>query len=227
MTDLIPNQFAEGASESDTLETNTDFRFTAMRSVIREMFTALSYVVHDLEDRGPVEECMRRAAVILRGTDESTPPDRPHTRGGLAPWQIRKLASYVDANLGGPIRSEELAALVRLTPCYFSRVFRNSFGNSPCEYVMRRRVERAQGLMLSTDAPLSQIALDCGFSDQSHFCRLFRRVVGEAAATWRRARANPSGHQEETERTSVRLALVSPRRPEQRRIPTSPVRARA
>jgi len=223
MTDLIPNPFAEAASDSGTPEANTDFQFTAMRSVIGEMFTALSYVVHDLEDRGPVEECLRRAAVILRDADESTPPDRPHTRGGLAPWQIRKVASYVDASLGGPIRSEELAALVRLTPCYFSRVFRNSFGDSPCEYVMRRRVERAQGLMLSTDAPLSQIALDCGFSDQSHFCRLFRRVAGEAAANWRRARVNPSGRREVIERTSVQSAVVSRRRAEQ---PTSPAPAR-
>ena len=227
MTDLIANQFAEGASDSDTPESNTDLQFSAMRSVISELFTALSYVVHDLEGRGPVEECMRRAAVILRRADESPSADRSHTRGGLAPWQIRKVTSYVDANLGGPIRSEELAALVCLNPCYFSRVFRNSFGDSPCEYVMRRRIERAQGLMLSTGAPLSQIALDCGFSDQSHFSRLFRRVVGEAAATWRRARANPSDHREETERTPVRLALVSPRRAEQRRIPTSPARARA
>jgi AraC family transcriptional regulator len=228
MTDLISNQFDEGASDSDTMERNTDLQFAAMRSVIGELFTALSYVVQDLEGRGPVEECMRRAALILRGTDESTSPDRSYTRGGLAPWQIRKVTSYVDANLGGPIRSEELAALVRLNPCYFSRVFRNSFGDSPCEYVMRRRIERAQGLMLSTGAPLSQVALDCGFSDQSHFSRLFRRVVGEAAATWRRARANPSGHRvEETEPTSVQLALVSRRRAEQRCIPTSPVRARA
>jgi AraC-like DNA-binding protein len=54
--------------------------------------------------------------------------------------------------------------------------------------VIRRRVERAQGLMLSTDAPLSAIALDCGLADQAHLSRLFRRIVGESPRAWRRAR---------------------------------------
>ncbi len=90
-----------------------------------------------------------------------------------------------------PIRSSELATLVRLSPAHFSRAFRNSFGCSPLEYVTRRRMERAQGLMLSTDTPLSQIALDCGLADQAHFSRLFRRVVGETPRAWRRARVAP------------------------------------
>jgi len=78
-----------------------------------------------------------------------------------------------------------------LSPCHFSRVFRDSFGCSPLEYVTRRRMEHAQGLMLSTDAPLSQIALDCGLADQAHFSRLFRRFVGETPRSWRRARVVP------------------------------------
>jgi AraC-like DNA-binding protein len=52
-------------------------------------------------------------------------------------------------------------------------------------------MERAQGLMLSTDKALSEIAAECGLADQSHFTRLFRRFVGESPAAWRRARANP------------------------------------
>src|SRR5690606_18166337 len=111
--------------------------------------------------------------------------------GGLAPWQVRKVTSYIGTNLDKPIKSRDLAALLSLTPCHFSRAFRNSFGDSPLEYVIRRRIERAQGLMLSTDAPLSQIALDCGLADQAHFSRLFRRIVGETPRAWRRARISP------------------------------------
>jgi len=55
-------------------------------------------------------------------------------------------------------------------------------------YIMRRRVERAQGLMLTTNIPLAQIAVSCGIADQAHFNRLFRRFVGETPGTWRRAR---------------------------------------
>jgi transcriptional regulator GlxA family with amidase domain len=111
-------------------------------------------------------------------------------KGGLAPWQIRKVASHIEANLDKPIKSGDLAALLDLTPCHFSRAFRNSFGNSPLEHVIRRRMERAQGLMLSTGAPLSQIALECGLADQAHFSRLFRRTVGESPKVWRRARVS-------------------------------------
>ena len=191
MSNLASNQVLDFPLDTDSPEIDIIPQFSAMRSAIDELLRALSYVVRDRDECGPAGQCMRRAATLLRGVEELTPPSRPHNRGGLAPWQIRKVASHIDARLDGPIKSEDLAALVRLNPCHFSRVFRNSFGNSPCEYVIRRRIERAQGLMLSTDAPLSQIALDCGLADQSHFSRLFRKVVGETPANWRRARANP------------------------------------
>jgi AraC-like DNA-binding protein len=117
-------------------------------------------------------------------------PARERMTGGLAPWQIRKVTSHIEANLDKSIKSGDLAALLDLNPSHFSRAFRVSFGNSPLEYVIRRRMERAQGLMLSTDAPLSQIALECGLADQAHFSRLFRRIAGESPRAWRRARAS-------------------------------------
>jgi AraC-like DNA-binding protein len=68
------------------------------------------------------------------------------------------------------------------------RAFRESFGAPPHTYLMRRRMERAQDLMLSTETSIGQIALDCGFADQSHLTRLFHKIVGESPAAWRRAR---------------------------------------
>lgn len=97
-------------------------------------------------------------------------------------------SNQIEAHLDKSIRNEDLAALVRLNTSHFGRAFRSSFGEPPHEYVIRRRVERAQGLMLSTDAPLSSIALECGLADQSHLTRLFRRVTGESPRAWRRAR---------------------------------------
>jgi AraC-like DNA-binding protein len=58
---------------------------------------------------------------------------------------------------------------------------------------MRRRVERAQGLMLSTDPALGQIVLECGLADQAHLCKLFLKIVGESPGMWRRARAGQPG----------------------------------
>jgi len=163
------------------------FSFGDVRTAIVELCSAVRSALDD--ERGAAEECLRRAAEILRemGGRRSLPASE-QSRGGLAPWQIRKITNYVDANLDRSIRNEHLAAIARLNASHFGRAFRSSFGEPPHEYVIRRRVERAQGLMLSTSAPLSAIALDCGLSDQAHLSRLFRRVVGESPRAWRRAR---------------------------------------
>jgi transcriptional regulator GlxA family with amidase domain len=159
-----------------------------VRSVMTELFAALRSAFND--GRGTPEERLRRASAILQAVEEPRLHAHGHVPGGLAPWQVRKVTSFIETNLHSPIRSANLASMVRLTPCHFSRVFRNSFGHSPIAYVIRRRIERAQGLMLSTDVSLSEIALDCGFVDQAYLCRLFRRIVGESPGTWRRARVN-------------------------------------
>ena len=157
-----------------------------IRSVMAELCSAIRSALDD--ERCTAEESLRRAVEILEDLGEETaaPPDA--VGGGLAPWQIRKVSSYIDAQLSRSIRNEELAALVRLNTSHFGRAFRTSFGQPPHDYVIRRRIERAQGLMLSTDAPLSDIAFDCGLADQSHLTRLFRRIAGESPRAWRRAR---------------------------------------
>jgi AraC family transcriptional regulator len=157
-----------------------------IRSAMAELCCAIRSALDD--ERGTAEDSLRRAAEILREMGETQVATRQEVRGGLSPWQIRKVTSHVDAHLDRTIRNEDLAALVRLNPSHFGRAFRNSFGEPPHEYVIRRRVERAQGLMLSTDASLSEIALDCGLADQSHLTRLFRRIAGESPRAWRRAR---------------------------------------
>ena len=156
-----------------------------IRSVMAELCSAIRSTLDD--ERGIAEDSLRRAVEILQEMGVATAAPQP-VRGGLAPWQIRKVTSHVEAHLDQPIRNEELAALVRLNPSHFGRAFRNSFGEPPHEYVIRRRVEHAQGLMLSTDASLSEIALNCGLADQSHLTRLFRRFAGESPRAWRRAR---------------------------------------
>jgi AraC family transcriptional regulator len=156
-----------------------------LRSVVGELLTALTSTLND--ERDSAKQCLDRAAVLLQTTPDTRTPQQP-ARGGLAPWQVRAVTTHVDMNLDKPIRSSELATAVRLDPGYFCRVFRESFGEPPLRYVTRRRVERAQRLMLSSDISLSQIALDCGFADQAHFSRLFRRVTGDSPRAWRRAR---------------------------------------
>jgi AraC family transcriptional regulator len=109
-------------------------------------------------------------------------------RGGLATWQSRRLAAYVDANLDGKIVIKDLAASLDLSVGHFCRAFKRTFGMPARLWIRHRRIELAQGLMLTTGASLSEIALSCGMSDQSHFTRSFRRIVGEAPSSWRQTR---------------------------------------
>jgi AraC family transcriptional regulator len=80
----------------------------------------------------------------------------------------------------------QVAKQVRLSVSHFCRGFKESFGASPHEYLMRLRVEKAQSLMLTTDERLSHIAAASGFTDQAHLTKLFRRFVGETPNSWRR-----------------------------------------
>jgi AraC family transcriptional regulator len=109
---------------------------------------------------------------------------------GLAPWQVKLLSTYISAHLESKITTKQLASMSRLSPFYFARAFKMSFGDSPHRYVLQRRMERSQGLMLKTSASLADIALDCGLVDQAHLGKVFRRLVGESPAAWRRARSD-------------------------------------
>jgi transcriptional regulator GlxA family with amidase domain len=139
-------------------------------------------------DRDAAKACIQRAAELLRssGHDTGRAQDLLAARGSLALWQKQRLAAYIAANIGTRIRAADLAKLVRLSTGHFFRAFRITFGEPPMVYVTRERVRRSQELMLSSQAPLSAIALDCGMSDQSHLTRVFRRFVGVNPGVWRR-----------------------------------------
>ncbi len=107
-------------------------------------------------------------------------------RGGLAPWRKRKVQDYIQHGLAGPLLVADMARLVSLSPSYFCRAFKESFGEPPHAYLIKMRVERARTLMRTTSDSLSQIALACGLADQAHLCRCFRQVTGATPGAWRR-----------------------------------------
>jgi len=175
----------------------TNQLLTVVSELIETLADALS------EDCETARECVRHASAALlscaRDAEESVDAASVETnerrlyRGGLAPWQARSVTAYIDANLSTSLSCEELARSARLSVSYFARAFKCTFGCSPHVFLMRRRMQRAQGLMLESNAPLAQIALDCGFADQAHLSRHFLRFTGERPASWRRARASGSG----------------------------------
>jgi transcriptional regulator GlxA family with amidase domain len=131
--------------------------------------------------RGYVE----RLAKIFGSTDCTDKPGGMQ-RGGLAPWQQRRVRDHIAANLSDPLPVFELASLVRLSTGHFSRAFRQSFGVSARKFIIAQRVNAAKRLLLESGTPLAQIALACGMADQSHLTRHFTRNVGMSPAAWRR-----------------------------------------
>jgi AraC-like DNA-binding protein len=108
----------------------------------------------------------------------------------LARWQIKRVRVFIESHLTERIRVSDLSSVARSSPSYLSAAFKRTFGVSPHAYVMKRRVGMAAELMLNSDAPLSEIAVHCGFADQAHFSRQFRRAMGRTPSTWRRERAS-------------------------------------
>jgi AraC-like DNA-binding protein len=104
----------------------------------------------------------------------------------LTQWQVRKIRNFIDANLQSRVSVEELADVVGFSRCYFSRSFRLSFSCSPAAFVLKLRIQRVQELILCVDLPLVLLATTCGFRDQAHLSRAFKRVTGVPPSIWRR-----------------------------------------
>jgi AraC family transcriptional regulator len=98
---------------------------------------------------------------------------------------LDRVVSYVEMNLGNPVKVAALAQIAQLSPSHFSRVFSNAFGVSPRRYVRLRRLDTAMFMMRTTTESLSAIALLTGHCDQSHFTRVFSHVVGMSPQRWR------------------------------------------
>jgi AraC-like DNA-binding protein len=118
---------------------------------------------------------------------------RSGARNSLLEWQIRRVREYIDAHIGSRILVSDLSLIARRSEAHFARAFKRTFGETPHAYLTRLRLELATRAMLADNAPLTDIALTCGFTDQAHLCRLFRRWIGRTPAEWRRDRSRPWG----------------------------------
>ena len=121
----------------------------------------------------------------------------------LAPWQARCIRGYIAAHLHTNIRMLDLAKVVQFNPFRFKHAFKASFGYSAHQYVIRKRVERAQSLMMMSNDSLRQISAECGFVDQCHLSNLFRKIVGERPGTWRKSASWSAGN------TQVKTRLMT------------------
>jgi AraC family transcriptional regulator len=107
-------------------------------------------------------------------------------QGGLPPARLRRVEEFLMAHLADDIGLDDLAAIADLSAKHFARAFRQSTGIPPHRWLIERRIDRAKALLSSSHEPLADIALTCGFADQSHFTAAFRKVVGATPGSFRR-----------------------------------------
>jgi len=160
---------------------------TRSREWMQRVITLLEAALGQLHNQVHAQGTLLEAASLLRQQiDPPAPQEAPDGRGQLLAWQARKVRDYIDSHIAGPVLVADLCALLQRSEAHFSRSFKRTFGESPHAFLVRRRVEFAAQNMLTTDEPLSDIALRCGFTDQAHLCKHFRQAAGQTPAAWRR-----------------------------------------
>jgi AraC family transcriptional regulator len=106
----------------------------------------------------------------------------------LSDGDLQRVIEHLNDKLDGPITLASMAAVLGLSPFHFARLFKATVGYAPIQYLIELRLRRAAELLSSTAMPLLDIALDLGFSDGSHMCRLFRRRYGVTPSSMRHSR---------------------------------------
>ena len=117
----------------------------------------------------------------------ATPPRAPYRKGGLSNWRLKRALELLESDLRRPPSLAELARHVGLHPSWLCHAFKRSMGLSPHRYLLVHRVNRAKEMIRDESRTFTEIALECGFSDSSHFSVAFRRVVGMSPRDYRRS----------------------------------------
>jgi AraC family transcriptional regulator len=140
----------------------------------------------DADDASMSRLMDRVREAIGRPAESSTGGERTVVRGGLAPWQVRRVERRMAEGLGETVGLPELAASVGLSPSHFCRAFKAAMGVSPHRYLIGLRVERARQLLAESRMPVIDVGAAVGYDDPSYFARLFRRATGLSPAGYRR-----------------------------------------
>jgi AraC family transcriptional regulator len=106
-------------------------------------------------------------------------------QGGLAPARLRRVSDLVQAKIEGELTLHEMAESAELSTAHFSQMFRKSTGQSPHQFVLHHRVERAKEMLRAAEARVLDVAVACGFKTQQHFARVFRRMCGASPTEYR------------------------------------------
>ena len=131
-------------------------------------------------------------AIVARiFTFESKPGSAERRRVAELPyWRLKRAIEYIEAHLAEPVTLVDMASAAGVTRMHFAAQFRAATGLRPHEYLLRRRIERAQEELVRTGMSLVDVALSVGFPTQSHFGSVFKRFVGRPPSAWRQLQSD-------------------------------------
>lgn len=111
----------------------------------------------------------------------------PELAKGFTSRHYKRVLDYVSENFGKSVTLDTLAKEAGLSPSHFSRLFKQTIGQSPMQFVISYRVEQAKKMLADPNRALIDVALSCGFADQAHFSRVFKQSAGSTPKAWRTA----------------------------------------
>jgi len=164
-------------------------RFAMTDPLLEQLAVAIHAALRDgtAEDGLYIDTLAQMIAVHLaRFHSARSRPIRLAAPDGIPGGRMRRLLAFIEENLEGDLSLDGMAAAVEVSPLYLARAFKAAIGQSPHQYVLARRLERAKELLRNTDSPVVEVALATGFSSQSHLSNWFVRLVGVSPAVYRR-----------------------------------------
>jgi AraC family transcriptional regulator len=134
-------------------------------------------------------ESLLTAIALRMAAKFSAAPEGKPARGALTPVRLKKVFDFVDGNLPQPLSLDQLAQVAGISPFHFAREFKRITSETPHQFVLARRLERARELLERSGLSVGEVAAEVGFSDQSHLTRWFRRRFGAPPARFAKDRA--------------------------------------
>jgi AraC-like DNA-binding protein len=179
---------SEGLTPSSELQARPFFHDATIRDLLARLVTDTSggSITCGLDAEIAARALVLRLVEITQGE----PPDWHADSSMFDSRTMGHITDYIDAHLQSFVTLDELALLPGMSPSHFAKKFRISAGLSLQRFINRRRLQAAMHLLQTDSTPLSQIALDLGFSSQSHFTRLFSSLTGFTPASYRRQIGN-------------------------------------
>ncbi|MEL6320663.1 MAG: AraC family transcriptional regulator [Cyanobacteria bacterium J06626_14] len=187
----LNTQFLDRIAQ-DTLETNSDRLELHPKFKVRDaQLEAIAFMLHTEHQQNQSsnqlywDSLTNVLAVNLLQRHGVEQLSLPTYAGGLPRYQLSQVLDFIDAHLDEEVKLANLAQVTDMSPYHFSRLFKQSTGLSPHQYLLQQRIERAKQLLKQTNQSILDIAVACGFNSHSHLSRQFRQLTGVTPKAYR------------------------------------------